>query len=103
MIDKKYDEINGKGYFDWFVALPVGFGYCISLSYILPFLTQIPTILWSQDGMNWNKCSTSDICNVESSPMYKLDELSSYTITNWITDRGLLCISNFDRALFGSI
>ena len=44
-IDKKLDTINGKGYFDWLIALPVGFGYCISLSYLVPFLIQIPALI----------------------------------------------------------
>ena len=35
--------------------------------------------------------------------MYKFDESSSFTITNWITNKNLLWISSFDLGLFGSI
>lgn len=103
IIDEKYNQISGKGYFDWLIALPVGFGYCISLSYLVPFLTQMPDLLCSNDGLDWTSCSASDVCNIESPPMYKLDSLSSFTVSNWITNRDLLCISSSSLGLFGSI
>ena len=103
IIDKKLEENNGCGYFDWLIALPVGFGYCISLSYLVPFLTQIPDLLCSHDGFTWSSCEATAIWGVEPPPMYKLDDSSSFTISNWITNRNLLCISSFNIGLFGSI
>lgn len=63
----------------------------------------MPSLICSHDGFSWNECTTSTVCNVESAPMYKFDDSSSFTISNWITNRDLLCISNTQLGLFGSI
>ena len=34
-IEEIYNKINGSGKFDWFIALPVGFGYSMALTYKL--------------------------------------------------------------------
>ena len=102
-IDQKLEENNGNAYFDWLIAMPIGCGYCVSLQILIPFLIQMPSFLWSNDGSSWNSCLASDFWNAVSPPMHMFDNSASSTITNWITDRNLICISSFNLGLFGSI
>ena len=105
-IDEIYNKINGNGKFDWLIAFPVGIGYCMSLTYLVPFMTKLPTPLWigiNSDGeeYTWN-WSTQEICSSDYRPFYIFDQTSSTTFTNWITKLNLLCISDFNLGLFGS-
>jgi MFS family permease len=103
-VDEALDQINENGKFDWSRALPLGMGYAFGLTYILPYMIQMPKLQCSQDNDNiWQSCDRSDVCHGTNNLSYRVNENSSETLHNWITHLDLLCISNFKIGLFGSL
>ena len=105
-IEEIYTKINGTGLFDWLVAFPVGLGYWMSLTYLIPFMIKFPTPLChginSEGGEYTFSWTREEICSPNYQSFYTYDSSSSSTYNNWITKLGLLCIEDFDLGLFGT-
>ena len=92
--------------FYWLVALSVGFGYAVEISYLLPYMIKFPQLFCTSNSNNVGEymysCTAKEIWSMEEKPHYILDTTSSITFNNLINKLGLLCISDFELGLFGS-
>jgi len=43
-VDEALDKVNGNGKFAWSHALPLGTGYGFGMTFLLPYLIQIPQL-----------------------------------------------------------
>ena len=74
--------------------------------YLVPYMIKFPQLLWNEDSsLEESKlsCTVKEIWSMKGHPNYLFDNASSSTFNNWITNLNLLCVSDFEVGLFGSI
>jgi hypothetical protein len=61
-VDDALDKIQGNGVFNWCYALPLGVGYAFGMTYLIPFMIQMPQLQCTyDDGNNWESCVRKDV------------------------------------------
>ena len=87
-----------------FNAVPIGLIYSFSPVYFIPYMKQIPEVEWSFDGGGtWEYWSRDYICNINKGADYRYDYDSIDTVHNWMTKMDLICLSDSQIGIFGTL
>lgn len=71
------------------------------VTFIFPYLTKMPSLECLKNGV-WNHCEAKEYC----STFYldrRIDYDSPLTYKNWVTELNLICHSNKEFGLIGSL
>ena len=103
-VDDAFEKIQGNNKFTWLYAAPIGLIYAFSPVYIIPYMKQIPAVEWSfNGGITWSSWTKDYVWSIHSTATYRYDYSSLSTIENWITKMDLLCITDFQIGLLGTL
>jgi len=72
--------------------------------YSIVYFTHVPPMLCqTTPDASWTSCTIDVACNSADTYAYKPDPNSIETLTNWVSELDIYCLSDFDKSLIGSM